>query len=146
MPRAEASIVVRAPPECVFRLYRDYRNWPRLFPATIRGVRLVREDGARVELEVDHREGKVPNVMTVVAADRVDLWEAKRRYEATFVNRFEPAREGTRYSVSADVRLKGAARLLGALVAGTVRRRIVRYVLEPMRVAAESAHRTGAAT
>lgn len=86
MPQAEASIVIHAPRERVAELYRDYRRWPRLFSATIRSVRLVRSEGARTELEIDHREGKVPNVMTVVGPDRVDLWEAKRRYEGSFVN------------------------------------------------------------
>jgi hypothetical protein len=48
------------------QLYRDYTPWPRSFPATIRGVRLIRSDGVRTKVEGDHREGRVPNVMTEV--------------------------------------------------------------------------------
>jgi hypothetical protein len=56
----------------------------------------------------------------------VDLWEAKRRYE------------GTRYTVEAELTLRGVAGLLGPFLGGFIRRRIVRYVLAPMRRAAES--------
>lgn len=115
MPHASASMVIQAQPERVMQLYRDYTQWPRVFPATIRGVRLIRSDGVRTEVEVDHREGLVPNVMTVVAPNRIDLGESKRRYDARFENRFDPIPEGTRYTVSADVRLKGAARLLAPM-------------------------------
>ena len=138
MPHVETSMIIRAPVARVAGLYRDYRNWPRLFPATIRGVRLVRAEGARTELEIDHREGTVPNVMTEVSPGRIDLWEAKRRYDARFVNRFEAVPEGTRYTVVADVELKGAAKLLAPFLGGYIRRQVTRYVLAPMRVAAET--------
>jgi hypothetical protein len=77
-----------------------------------------------------------------VAPDRVDLWESKRLYDATFTNRFEPRGDDTRYVVAADVRLKGAARMaavLGPLLAGYIRYQMRRFVLEPMRRAAEAA-------
>lgn len=138
MPHVEASVIIRAPWTRVAQLYRDHQNWPRLFPATIRGVRLVGTDGSRTELEIDHREGKVPNVMTEVSSQRVDLWEAKRHYEGRFVNRFEAVPEGTRYSVAADITLKGLARLLEPVLGPYIRRQIVRYVLTPMRVVAET--------
>ena len=137
MPHAEASIIIRAPRARVAELYRDYQNWPQLFPATIRSVRVVRSEESRTDLEIDHREGKVPNVITEVSPERVDLWEAKRRYEAVFVNQFQAVPEGTRYTVVADIRLKGAAKLLGPLLGGYIRRQIVRFVLIPMRLAAE---------
>lgn len=141
MPHAEASIIIRAPQAHVAQLYRDYRNWPRLFPATIRSVRLVRSEGNRTELEIEHREGRVPNVMTEISLDRVDLWEAKQRYEGSFINRFEAVPEGTRYTVVASITLRGAAKLLGPLLNGYIRRQIVRYVLAPMKVAAEAQQR-----
>jgi hypothetical protein len=140
MPHVEESITIHAPQERVAGLYRDYRGWPRLFPATIRGVRLVRDEPPCTTLEIDHREGLVPNVMTEVAPERIDLWESKRHYDATFINRFESVTEGTRYAVSADVTLKGAAKILGPLLHGYIRRQICRYVLEPMRQAAEGAY------
>ena len=143
MPNAEASVVVHAPPARVAALYRDFTRWPELFPATIRGVRLVRAEPGRTEVEVDHRrEGAVVNVLTEVSPERVDLWESKRLYDGTFVNRFDPAPEGARdtlYTVRADIALKGAARLLGPILAPYVRRQIRRYVLEPVRRAAEVA-------
>jgi hypothetical protein len=137
MPRASASMIIHAPPSRLMRLYRDYTQWARLFPATIRGVRLIRSDGVRTEVEVDHREGLVPNVMTEVAPNQIDLWESKRRYDATFKNRFDPVPEGTRYTISADVHLKGAARLLAPVAGPIIRRRMVEYVLAPMRRMAE---------
>ena len=137
MPHARASMVIQAPPERVMQLYRDYTHRARLFPATIRGVRLIRSDGVRTEVEVDHRAGLVPDVMTEVAPNRIDLWEAKRRYDATFENRFDPVPEGTRYTISADVRLKGAARLLAPVVGPIIRHRMREYVLAPMRRMAE---------
>jgi hypothetical protein len=76
LPHEEASIIIRAPWTQVAQLYRDCQGWPRLFPVTIRGVRLIRQGAGRTELEVDHREGKVPNVRTEVSPQRVDLWEA----------------------------------------------------------------------
>ena len=33
MPHAKASMVIQAQPERVIQLYRDYTQWPRLFPA-----------------------------------------------------------------------------------------------------------------
>lgn len=137
MPQIQASIIIRAPWTRVAQLYRDYQNWPNLFPDTIRGVRLVTSEGNRTELEIDHREGKVANVLKQVSPERVDLWEAKRHYEGTFVNRFQAVPEGTRYTVVADIKLRGVARLLGPFLSGYIRRQLIRYVLEPMRVLAE---------
>ena len=98
MPHARASMVIQAPPERVMQLYRDYTHRARLFPATIRGVRLIRSDGVRTEVEVDHRAGLVPDVMTEVAPNRIDLWEAKRRYVR------EPIRSGSRRDALYDIR------------------------------------------
>ncbi len=137
MPQAEASIIIRAPQAQVAGLYRDYRNWPRLFPATIREVRLVKAEPPRTVLEIVHREGVVPNIMTEVTPERIDLWEAKRLFDGTFINRFESIPEGTRYTVSANIMLKKALKVLGPFLGWYIRRQIIRYVLEPMRQAAE---------
>jgi len=137
----EVEILIHAPPARVADLYRDFSGWPRLFPATIRGVRLVRRDQQRVTVEVDHREGKVVNVLSDLSPDRVALWESKRRYDATFINSFEPAPAGTRYHVTADVELKRPVRWLAPFLHHYIRRQIRRYVLEPMRQAAEQAAR-----
>jgi hypothetical protein len=136
---AVASRVIRAAPERVSALYRDYLGWPQLFPATIRGTRLVGEEGSSKTIEVDHAtEGKVVNVMTVLSPDEIRLEEHKRRYDARFVNRFEPHAQGTRYTVAAEVALKGPLRLLAAIARPIVRWQIDRFVLRPMQALVEA--------
>ncbi len=88
MLHVEASTMVRAPKATVSAVYAEYRGWPRLFP-TICGVRLLRREGSKLVLEVDHVEGKVINELVVRSPDALDLWEEKRRYDARFSNRFE---------------------------------------------------------
>lgn len=51
---------------------------------------------------------------------------------------FQAVPERTRYTVVADLRLRGVAKLLGPLLGGYIRRQIARYVLAPMQVAAET--------
>ncbi len=80
----EASTMVKAPKKTVSEIYADYRNWPRLFP-TISRVRLLRHDGPKLVLEIDHTEGKVINELMVRSSDEIDLWEEKRRYDARFL-------------------------------------------------------------
>jgi hypothetical protein len=69
----EAKTMVKAPKETVSEVYADYRNWPRLFP-TISGVRLLRCEGSKLVLEIDHIEGKVINELVVRSSDEIDLW------------------------------------------------------------------------
>jgi hypothetical protein len=131
------STEINAPPERVAALYADYEGWPGLFPDTIRGVRLLSDDGQRKTIEVDHAtEGKVINIMIAVSPREIHLEEFKRRFDARFMNRFEAVGQGTRYSIVAEVQLKGATRALGPLLTPVVRVRLRRFVLEPMRVAA----------
>lgn len=137
--RTVISTEISAPPELVAALYADWAGWPRLFPATIRGVRLLADDGQRKTIEVDHAtEGKVINIMMMVSPHDIRLEEFKRRFDARFINRFEAAGQGTRYSIVAEVQLKGVARALAPLAPPIVRARLNRLVLEPMRAAAES--------
>jgi hypothetical protein len=63
MPHVQASITICAPQARMAALYRDFANWPRLFPATIRGMGLVRAEPMRTILEIEHREGRVPNIL-----------------------------------------------------------------------------------
>ena len=89
-------------------------------------------------VEVDHRTaGRAINVIRPLSARIIELEEHKPKYDATFVNRFEPAEDGTRYTVVADIRLRMPYALLAPFVKGYVRRIVRRYVLEPMRDAAE---------
>jgi hypothetical protein len=133
----EVSTTVKAPRQTVLDVYADYASWPRLFP-TISGVRLVRREGAKLVLEVDHVEGKVVNELLVRPPDTLELWEEKRRYDARFSNRFENVPGGTRFTVRGDIHLKGWARLLQPLLRGYVRRQIERLQLQPVKAKAEA--------
>jgi hypothetical protein len=82
--------------------------WPQLFSKTIRAVTLVHQEGDTTTLRIDHREGTVINVLTIVSGEELRLEEFKNKYDATFLNIFEPVPAGTRYRVAADVSLKGA--------------------------------------
>jgi hypothetical protein len=136
---AVASQLIRAAPERVSAIYRDYRHWPELFP-TIRSTRLIRENETTQAIEVDHaRAGRVLNLLTVVSSDEVRLDEFKPHYEARFTNRFEPDADGTRFTVTADVQLKGILRLFALIARPFVRRRIAKFVLRPVKAMAEAA-------
>jgi hypothetical protein len=136
--RAASSEIIHAPLERVRSLYLDYMHWQRLFPETIKGVRLIRDDGATKMLEINHVEGKVLNVLSETSSREIRLKEWKRHYDACFTNIFEAIPEGTRYSVLAEVKAKGALRLLAPFGRALIRSRLMRYVLEPLRRAAES--------
>jgi hypothetical protein len=134
--------MIKAPRQTVLDVYADYQSWPRLFP-TISGVRLLRREGPKLVLEVDHVEGKVVNELVVQPPDRLDLWEEKRRYDARFLNRFEHVPDGTRFTVRGEIHLKGWARLLQPCLAGFVRRQMQRLQLQPVKAEAEARARVG---
>jgi hypothetical protein len=67
----------------------------------------------------------------------IALDEHEQRFGATFVNRLATSAEGTSYTVDADVRLRMPRALLALPFRGLVRRRVRRFVLEPMRRAGE---------
>lgn len=143
---AEAALTIHASPERLVARYLDFAHWARLFPATIRGAHLVkrREDG--VVVEVDHRTaGCVTNILRPRLPNLVELEEHKPKYDALFLNRFDPVAAGTRYTVAADVWLRMPyallVPLLRRLLEGYVRRTMRRYVLEPMRASVERSTR-----
>ena len=137
MLRVTTSIVIDAPRDLVSEIYADYLAWPRLFP-TISGVRLLHRDGEKLVLEVDHVEGKVRNELLVRSPDDIELWEDKRRYRALFRNQFRVVPGGTRFTVTADISLKGWAKLLQPALRGYVRRQMERFQLRPVKIAAEA--------
>jgi hypothetical protein len=60
----DAAMTIHAPRERLVALYLDYAQWSQLFPATIRGVRLVRREASETTVEVDHRTaGHVVNII-----------------------------------------------------------------------------------
>jgi hypothetical protein len=136
---AVASQLIDATPERVIAMYQDYGHWSELFPATIRGTRLIRENDTTKAIEVDHtKAGRVLNLLTVISPGEIRLEEFKRHYDARFTNRFEADSHGTRYTVIADVQLKGALRLLAPIARPFVRRQIAKFVLRPVKTMAEA--------
>ena len=133
----EASTTIRAPRTRVVEIYQDYRNWPKFFP-TIKAVRLVREEPRRKVLEIDHDEGRVINILTTVSPEEVVLEEFKKKYDGKFVNRFEAVPGGTRFTVAADISLKGFYKLLAPFVDGYIRKQITVFVLDPVKKFAEN--------
>jgi hypothetical protein len=137
---AVASQLIEAAPEKVSAMYQDYGHWSELFPATIRGARLIRENDTTKAIEVDHAtDGPVLNLLTVISPGEIRLEEFKPRYDARFTNRFEADAHGTRYTVEADVQFKGPLRLLAPIARPFVRRRLAKFVLGPMKTMAEAA-------
>ena len=72
MIRMAVSTDVAAPAETVRSIYADYSAWPHLFP-TIKGVRLIRRDGATVVLDIDHAEGHVINELEERSSNEIEL-------------------------------------------------------------------------
>jgi len=138
-----ASTMVSAPPATVCDVYAEYRSWPRLFP-TIKGVRLLRREGAALVLEVDHLEGTVINELLVRPPDEISLREVHRRFDALFINRFQAIPGGTRFTVTGEIHLSGAARLLQPFLPGYVRKRMERLQLRPVKAEAEARARRAA--
>ena len=134
--------MIKAPRQTVLDVYADYASWPRLFP-TIRGVRLLRREGPKLVLEVDHVEGRVLNELVVRPPDQLDLREEKRRYDARFLNRFENVPDGARFTARGELHLKGWARLLRPFLRGYVRRQMQRLQLQPVKAEAEACARAG---
>lgn len=145
----EISNVVQAKFENVAGIYGDYLGWPRLFP-TISAVRLIDDHGAVKTLEIQHSEGIVINTLEVrpvsATCQEIHLAEWKRRYDATFVNRFEAlATEpgASSFSIIGDIRLKGW-RVVAAPLARPYARRLMWHLqLAPVKAAAERSRRLG---
>lgn len=137
MMRIDVSAFVWAPVPIVMDVYADYTNWARLIP-TIKGVRLIRREGNKLVLAIDHVEGAVINELVIRRPDEIDLWEAKRHYDALFRNRFEPFADGTRFTIRAEIELHTSVRLLQPFLYDYARRRMKRFQVEPVKVEAEA--------
>ena len=118
-------------------LYDNPDNWKTLFPQTIKDAHVVRrEDDVRV-VEVDEIQGHLTNILRNVSPTRIEQRESTRRYDATFVNDFVPERGGMRYTLTASVSMKWPFRLLEPFMRPLLRARMRRYVVEPLKRAAE---------
>ncbi|HMB29907.1 MAG TPA: hypothetical protein VKS99_17485, partial [Blastocatellia bacterium] len=98
----------------------------------------VRDEPGRKVLEIDHREGRVINILTLVSQEEVELEEFKKKYDGKFVNRFEAVSGGTRFTVAADISLKGDYKLLAPFLGSYIRKQITAFVLDPVKKSAEA--------
>ena len=137
-----AALDVDAPARMVYRTLAEPARWSVVFPA-IHATKVLGHDGCAVEVLVQHDEGTVLNWLTLLPPGRIDLRERKRRYDATFVNRFRDTGEGrSRIVVQADLRFRSAwVRSLAPLVRPYARWRMMSLTLIPLKRAAESAVR-----
>jgi hypothetical protein len=140
MLHVEASIDIVSPQPLVMRLYMDYNNWHKLFPLTIRAARCVKEEDGVFIVEVDHKkEGFVTNILTVLSNEEIQLEEFKPKYNATFINRFHAITNGTRYTILANISLKGIYKIASPFIKNAVKNRIMELVLKPMKKFSEIA-------
>lgn len=135
--RVETCTLIHAPQARVIAVYRDYTNWPKIFP-TIKAVRLLCEEPNKITLEIDHREGLVANILTFISSEDIKLEEFKKKYDATFLNRFEAVSEGTRYTLIGDISIKPPYKVLAPFLKGYISKQMKKFVLEPVKTRAES--------
>lgn len=141
--RVEAAIDIAAPPEQVAAVYRDVEKWGETFPATIAHAQVIDTGDNWQHIQVAHKkQGSVPNTLIFLSDIEIGLEESKKKYDASFLNRFEPGiRGGTHYVLTAYVTLKGIYNLFRPLLIGYVRQQMLRqmgrYVLIPIKTAAE---------
>ncbi len=139
----QAAIDIDAAPERVAAIYRDVERWGDTFPATIERAKIITTGENWKEIEVTHKQaGQVSNLLIDLARNEIGLEESKSKFDASFLNRFEPrANGGTHYVIDGYIRPKGIYRLLKPFLQGYVRRQTLRqmqnYVLEPLKRAAE---------
>ena len=137
MMNINVSAFVAAPRKTVMNVYLDYESWPSFFP-TINAVRIIRREGEKLVLAVDHVEGPVINELLVRWPDEIELWERKRRYYGHFLNRFDTVGGGTQFVIRAEIGLRAHLRLLQPFVYGYAKRRIERFQVTPVRREAEA--------
>jgi hypothetical protein len=139
----KATIDIASTPEHVASVYRDVEKWGEIFPATIEHARVIKSGDNWKEIEVAHKqEGCVPNTLFDLSATEIGLKESKHKFNASFVNQFEPAPGGsTHYVIYAYISLKGVYKVLRPFLKGYVRRLTQKsmkdYVLGPLKTAAE---------
>lgn len=121
MLHTEISTTIQAPQRKVVAIYRDYENWPRLFPLTIKRVHLLCAATDKTVLLIEHTEGQVINILTYRSPEEIALAEFKRKYDAQFINRFTTCPEGTQFTLTAKLALKGIYRWLTPLLPRYIR-------------------------
>jgi hypothetical protein len=72
-----------------------------------------------------------------VSSNLIELEEYKNRFDGHFEYRFEPVREGTRFTIVADITLKGFYKCLESILRPYVRQQLRHFVIDPMKQAME---------
>jgi hypothetical protein len=143
--KAQAAIDIAVPPKSVAALYCAVEKWGETFPATIEKAQVIQTGDNWEQIEVIHKsEGRVPNTLIFLSDTEVGLEESKKRFDASFLNRFELAvGGGTHYVITAYISPKGIYRVLKPFLKAYVRRKALNqmksYVLDPLKTAAEKA-------
>lgn len=141
--QTEAAIDIAAPPDKVAAIYRAVDQWGETFPATIERACVIGSGKNWKQIEVSHKqEGCVPNTLFDLSDTEIGLQESKHKFNASFMNKFEPdPGGGTHYVIHAYISPKGIYKFLKPFLKGYVRRQSLKsmkaYVLEPLKTAAE---------
>jgi hypothetical protein len=134
MIRVQASINIPASSPYLFSLYRNYSQWVKLFPLTIKDAKLVKEEEGNLTIMISHKTaGQVINILSVISANEIKLEEFEPRYHAVFINYFQPIDKGTCYRVTAEISVKGFLKIVEPFIKGLIKKRIKKFVLMPMK-------------
>ena len=144
--QAQAAIDIAAPPKHIAAVYSEVEKWGETFPATIERAEVSETGDNWKQIVVTHKnEGRVPNTLIFLSETEMGLEESKKRFNASFLNQFEPAANGgTHYVITAYISLKGIYKALKPFIKGYVRGQALKqmksYVLDPLKTAAEKEH------
>jgi hypothetical protein len=134
MIRIQTSLNIHASSQYLFNLYRDYCQWNKLFPLTIKDAKLLKNENGNLTISVSHKTaGEVINILSVVSDNEIKLEEFKPLYHAVFVNYFQPINNGTCYRVTAEITVKGFFKIVELFIKSLIKKRIRKFVLVPIR-------------
>ena len=136
MVHVEVSDTVPVPKDKLFSLMSDYNNWPKLFPTSHAGVRLISKEGdaERIELE-DIRYGKVIEIHKVIPPDRIEIEEFTPNWKGRFMNLFEPASDSsTRLTLKVDITGRNFIfKVIAPFSKGYIRNRVKKEIHEDLK-------------
>ena len=65
MIRTQTSLNIHASSQYLFNLYRDYSQWNKLFPLTIKDAKLLKNENGKLTISVSHKTaGEVINILS----------------------------------------------------------------------------------
>jgi hypothetical protein len=137
-----AATTVSAPPATVCDVYAEYRSWPRLFP-TINGGGCCAARGRRLSWRsaISRARSLTSCWSGLPMRSPCGRFTAASTRCSSTVSRPSP---GARFTVTGEIHLNGAARLLQPFLPGYVRKRMERLRLQPVKAEAEARARRAA--